>query len=228
MTEPISSYIHYLPPIFQESEFLDGFLLAFEKILTQAAPTDNWQALETKIAQTETYLRPISTDATEQQTPTDFLPWLAGWVALSLRDDWPEETKRHFIREIVPLYRMRGTKVGLKRMLEIYLGDGVPITIYDRKATTEAAIDVANHFAFEPPAHFFQVRIDVGTQDTTIIRQIQQIAQAIIEQEKPAHTFYGLQIRIPTMRLLSEALAASEKQNPLILGDNTLLGTQKV
>jgi phage tail-like protein len=220
MTELNSQYIRYLPPIFQESEFLDGYLLAFEKIFTQAALSDDWLALETKIAQSDRYIRPLRSNDVPRQTPANFLAWLAGWVALSLRDDWPEETQRRFIREIVPLYRLRGTKKGLECMLKIYLGDNVPIQIYDR--------NVENEFAFDPPPHFFQVRIDVNTQDTTIIRQIQQIAQAIIEQEKPAHTFYGMQIRMPTMRLLSEDLAEELGQDRLVLGKNTLLGTQQV
>jgi phage tail-like protein len=220
MTELNSQYIQYLPPIFQESEFLDSFLLAFEKIFTQADPGNDWLALETKIAQSDKYIRPLSSNNVPRQTPANFLSWLAGWVALSLRDDWPEETQRRFIREIVPLYRLRGTKKGLERMLKIYLGDNVPIQIYDR--------NVENEFAFDPPPHFFQVRIDVNTQDTTSIRQIQQIAQAIIEQEKPAHTFYGMQIRMPTMRLLSEDLAEELGQDRLVLGKNTLLGTQQV
>jgi phage tail-like protein len=220
MTELTSQYIRYLPPIFQESEFLDSFLLALERIFTQAAPGDDWLALETKIAQSDRYIRPLASNNVPRQTPGNFLSWLAGWVALSLRDDWPEETQRRFIREIVPLYRLRGTKAGMKRMLEIYLGDNVPIQIYDR--------NVENEFAFDPPPHFFQVRIDVNTQDTTSIRQIQQIAQAIIEQEKPAHTFYGMQIRMPTMRLLSEDLAEELGQDRLVLGKNTLLGTQQV
>ncbi|MCP5013266.1 MAG: phage tail protein I [Aestuariibacter sp.] len=231
MTEPISSYMHYLPPIFQESEVLNGFLLAFERILTQATSGDAKLALETQIAQTETYLRPLPTDLTEQQAPAEFLPWLAGWVALTLRDDWPEDTQRRFIREIVPLYQMRGTKAGLKRMLEIYLGDNVPVTIYDRNITYTPKI--TNTLTFAPPPHFFQVQISVTTQDTDIIRKIQQITQAIIEQEKPAHTFYGLQIAIPTMRLVSEslineALERGEVLAPLILGENTLLGTQAI
>ena len=217
--QPNSSYIHYLPPIFQESAFLDGYLLAFEKILSQAAATDARPALETVIAQSDKYFRPLPSGENQQQTPSEFLPWLAGWVALSLREDWPEETQRRFIREVVPLYRQRGTKTGLTRMLQIYLGDNVPIIIYDRRSETE--------LAFDPPAYFFQVQIEVSTQDTDEIRQIQQIAQAIIEQEKPAHTFYGLQILIPTMRLLSESLAEELEQNPLILGENTLLGTQQ-
>ena len=79
-----------------------------------------------------------------------------------------------------------------------------------------------------PPAYFFQVAIKVNTQETDEIRRIQQITQAIIEQEKPAHTFYGLQILVPTMRLLSEELAAKLNQKQLILGQNTLLGTQQL
>ena len=144
-------------------------------------------------------------------------------MALTLREDWPEQTKRQFIREVVPLYRQRGTKDGLSRLLQIYLGaDEESVFIYEQP----------DDFKFEtgtaPPPYFFQVAIKVNTQDTGEIRRTQQIAQAIIEQEKPAHTFYGLQILVPTMRLLSEDLAKQEGQDLLILGRNTLLGTQQL
>ena len=215
MTNSLSTYIHHLPPIFQESALVDGFLLAFEKVLSQASPDDKRPALETVIAQSHRYLRPMPSGDEQLQAPSDFLPWLAGWVALTLRDDWPEETQRKFIREVVGLYRHRGTKAGMARLLQIYLGDEVPVAIYDHPSD----------FGFAPPAHFFQVQIGVTTQDTDEIRRVQQIAQAIIEQEKPAHTFYGLQIMVPTMQLNSEEAAAKGK-TPLILGGNTLLGTQ--
>jgi phage tail-like protein len=221
MTEPVGSYIHYLSPILQESKFLDGFLLALEKILSQASPDDNRPALETVISQSHRYLKPMPSGEDQLPAPADFLPWLAGWVALTLRDDWPEQVQRQFIREVVPLYRQRGTKDGLGRLLQIYLGTGEEsVIIYDHP----------DDFNFEsgtvPPPYFFQVEIKVNTQETDEIRRIQQIAQAIIEQEKPAHTFYGLQLLVPTMRLLSAELAIELKQNPLILGQNTLLGTQ--
>lgn len=222
-TEPVSSYIHYLPPIFQDSLYLDGFLLALEKMLSQAGPDDSRPALETVIAHSHRYLRPMPSGEDQLQAPADFLPWLAGWVALTLREDWPEQTQRQFIREVVPLYRQRGTKAGMARLLQIYLGaDDESVFIYEQP----------DDFKFEagtaPPPYFFQVAIKANTQETGEIRRIQQIAQAIIEQEKPAHTFYGLQILVPTMRLLSEDLAAKLKQNPLILGQNTLLGTQQL
>lgn len=217
----VSTYLRYLPPIFQESAFLDGFLLAFEQILSQANPAETQPALETIIAQSYGYLRPMSSAEDPLQAPDEFLPWLAGWVALTLREDWPKSVQRQFIREVVPLYRQRGTKDGLSRLLQIYLGASTEdVTIYEQP----------DDFNFEggadPPPYFFQVAIKVNTQDTAEIRRIQQITQAIIEQEKPAHTFYGLQILVSTMRLLSEELAEKEGQDPLILGRNTLLGTE--
>lgn len=213
--ENVSTYLNYLPAIFHDDPFLGRFLLAFETILSQAPP-DHPPALEALIGQSHTYLKPLDSGADAGRTPASFLPWLAGWVALTLRDDWDEEVQRKFIREVVTLYRHRGTKAGLKRLLQIYLGDQTPITIYDDDAD----------FGFDPPAHFFQVEITVNDRDPVALRRKQQIAQAIIEQEKPAHTFYALQMLVPTMRLLSEELAAQLGGERLVLSVNTLLGTR--
>lgn len=210
-----STYLEYLPAIFQETPFLGRFLLAFERILSQAGADDEHPSLETIIEQSHAYFRPVLSVGDTQAAPSDFLPWLAGWAALTLREDLSEEKQRQFIRQIIPLYRQRGTKLGLQKILQIHLGDNIPITIYDDDAA----------FGFAPPAHFFQVEITLRDRDLNELRRKQAIAQAIIEQEKPAHTFYGLQIRVPTMRLVSEALAAQLNEPVLILGENTLLGT---
>ena len=213
--ETTSTYLNYLPAIFHDDPFLGRFLLAFETVLSQAPP-DHPPALEALIAQSHIYLKPLVSGEDDERTPQSFLPWLAGWVALTLRDDWNEEVQRKFIREVVTLYRQRGTKAGLIRLLQIYLGDQTPITIYDDD----------NDFGFDPPAHFFQVEITVNDRDPAALRRKQQIAQAIIDQEKPAHTFYALQMLVPTMRLLSEELAAQLGGERLVLGVNTLLGTR--
>jgi phage tail-like protein len=209
-----SSYLGYLPAIFrQEREPLVGqeaadepqepfvglFLRAFETVLSG---TDAEQpGLETTISHLADYLDPATTKA-------EFLPWLAGWVTLSLRADWDEATRRSFIQQIVPLYRLRGTKAGLERMLELYTGQ-LPQIDDD----------------FEQPAHFFQVRLKLSEADPELLQRKQEIAQAIIDQEKPAHTFYALQVAVPTMRLVSKARQQELKSPLLILGENTLLGT---
>ncbi len=213
--ENVSTYLNHLPAIFHDDPFLGRFLLAFETVLSQAPP-DHPPALEALIAQSHTYLKPLVSGTDDKRAPRAFLPWLAGWVALTLREDWDEEVQRQFIREVVTLYRQRGTKTGLKRLLQIYLGDQVPVAIYDDDTD----------FGFDPPAHFFQVEITVNDRDPAALRRKQQIAQAIIEQEKPAHTFYALQILVPTMRLLSEELAAQLGGERLVVGVNTLLGTR--
>lgn len=209
----MSTYLDHLPAFFREDPFAGRFLLAFEAVLTGGTRfTDSdVEGLEQIVGRIADYLDP-------QTTPEDFLPWLAGWVALSLRADWDADTKRGFIREIVPLYRQRGTLASLQRMLEIYLrplGDDVTrddVVIFDE---------------FDEPAHFFQVQLTLSDANPARLRGTQEIARAIIDQEKPAHTFYALKVVIPTMRLVSEELRKAENNVPelLILGQNTWLGT---
>lgn len=212
--EVVSSYLGQLPAIFAEDRLLGRFLLAFETLLTDDDPSLP-PSLETEIGGMARYFDPLA-------APAEFLPWLANWVALTLRADWEETTRRAFIQQIVPLYRLRGTRAGLQRMLELYTRE--PVTIMD-------SADAGLHL----PDHFFQVRITLNEPDLVRFRQKEQIARAIIEQEKPAHTFFALQVAIPTMRLVSRALqqqekSATGKEPPLlILGrpplGNTILGT---
>lgn len=212
-----SRYLDHLPAIFREDPFAGRFLLAFEAVLTGldgVEGLEDVEGLEQVIGRVPDYLDP-------RTTPEEFLPWLAGWVALSLRADWDADTKRGFIREVVPLYRQRGTLAGLQRMLEIYLrplGDQV------------TRDDVVIFDDFDQPPHFFQVRLTLNDADPTRLRGTQQIARAIIDREKPAHTFYALKVVIPTMRLVSEELKAAEGGVPelLILGRNTWLGTSEL
>jgi phage tail-like protein len=209
MTAPVSGYLDHLPAVFREDPFIGRFLLAFEALLTGGA--EDVEGLEQIIGRITDYLDP-------RTAPEEFLPWLAGWVALSLRADWDADTKRGFIREIVPLYRQRGTLAGLRRMLEIYLrplGDEVTrddVVIFDE---------------FDQPAHFFQVQLTLSDANPARLRGIQEIARSIIDREKPAHTFYALKVVIPTMRLVSAELKKAENDVPelLILGENTWLGT---
>jgi phage tail-like protein len=221
MSQRQSSYPQYLPAIYQDNAFLDRFLLAFERILTRGDEAQ--PALGEVIANIDRYFRPLAGDgATDRQAPPEFLPWLAGWVAFSLREDWDEATRRRYLSEIVSLYRRRGTKAGLRRMLQIYLGEETPITIYDTAADFRA-LDAD----FAPPPHFFQVEIREKDRDPRAVRHKERVALAIIDREKPAHTTYTLNITIPSMRLLSPQLAAELGEASLILGENSLLGASR-
>jgi phage tail-like protein len=196
--QPASSYLDYLPAIFRQDPFAGRFLLAFETVLSGAG---GQAGLETTIGRIADYLDPQKTDA-------DFLPWLASWVTLTLRADWDTQTQRDFIMRIVPLYQLRGTKAGLLQMLALY---------------TKSPVQIFDDFAGVP--HFFEVQLTLSEADPALLQSKQQIARAIIDQEKPAHTFYALRIAVPTMRLVSEDLHKSSGWPLLILGQNTLLGT---
>ena len=206
----MSDYLAYLPEVFREDPFAGRFLLAFQAVLTG---TDEAEGLEQIIGRTAAYLDPLTTGE-------EFLPWLAGWVALSLRADWDADTKRGFLREIVPLYRHRGTRAGLQRLLEIYLR---PLS------DTVTRDDVVIFDELDGPPHFFEVRLTLGDADAARLRRTQETARAIIDREKPAHTCYALKVVIPTMRLVSEELREREGGVPelLILNRNTWLGTKE-
>jgi len=189
----VSSYLDYLPALFQPEtgapNFMGRFLLAFEKILSGGLGDAEHPGIEEVIDRLEAYFdpgpaTPGKTPTAAERAPVEFLTWLAQWVALILREDWEEEEKRRFISRIVPLYRLRGTQAGLKEMLRTYTG-GLKVEIYE----------------FDEPAHYFQVEMFLGVRDPVTLRRQEQIARAIIDQEKPAHTYYALKTAIPTLQI---------------------------
>lgn len=106
MKDGRSRLLNYLPGIYADHPFLDGFLRIFESI---------WEPLERQIDQLYAYFDP-------HLTPTEFLPWLGTWVDLSLDENWPEARRRELIHRAADLYRRRGTPGALRDYLTIYLG----------------------------------------------------------------------------------------------------------
>jgi len=54
--------------------------------------------------------------------PQDFLGMLAGWVGMTMDDNWREDQKRRLVLKAVELYTWRGTKEGLAALVEAYTG----------------------------------------------------------------------------------------------------------
>ena len=211
---PTSTYLAYLPTLFQEVDFLGGFLLAFEKVLSGldhdpgGGPQDlhredliigknlvKYPGLEEVIDNIDLFFDPM-------KTPKEFLPWLAGWVALSLRDDWEEDVKRAFIAAIVSLYTLRGTKVGLKLLLNLYLKNA--------KVGSGDSVEIFDDYTEFP--HYFQVQLTLSDRDSSSYAQQLRIAQAVISQEKPAQTYYSLKILVPTMRITEDTVLPQDTQ----------------
>ena len=194
--QPTGQYITYLPAVLQEDQILQQFLLGFEQVLSgfetepQAAAivtpeTTSPPGLESILDNIHLYFNP-------QETPSEFLPWLAGWVGLSLKDEWDVRVKREFIRQVISLYQLRGTKIGLEKVLALYLknsGFGDKVKVYE-------------HFEHLP--HYFQVQLTLPDRDPEKYWRQARIAKAIIDQEKPAHTYYTLKILVPTMQITKD------------------------
>ncbi len=148
--------------------------------------------IEQRIEGLPSYFDPVT-------APPEFLPWLSSWVAFALRADLGESQQRQFLARVAPLYRRRGTPQNLRELLTIFTRGGVP--------TIE-----------EDPAqpYYFKVTMRLPPQDSPDVQLHQSaIAHALIDLEKPAHTYYDLVLLFPTMQIGKTST----------IGVDTLLGT---
>ncbi len=210
-----SSLMDYLPGIYREDPYLGQFLLAFEQVLLgQKNKQVDWANKE-EIRGLENIIAGISSLFDPFQAPKEFLPWLASWVAFSLREDVDEKKQREFIANMADLYRWRGTKKNLIRLFEIFT---------DRKPTLPDIADTTD-------PHYFKVLLDLselarGSGQTeeerqqVLARQI-EIAHALIRLEKPAHTRYTLDIVFPSFQVGSQS---GQTKYFTQVGKNTRLG----
>lgn len=159
----------YLPAIYRDDVFLGKYLWAFEQLLL---------GLEQQIDRLAILFDPL-------ETREEFLPWLASWVAFTLRSDLEPSQQRAFLARVIPLYRRRGTKTNLQDLLSIFT-TGVPSIVESNDSG---------------PAHHFRItlRLQQAVPETQL-RQI-AIAHALIDLEKPAHTTYDLDLSFPTMQI---------------------------
>ncbi len=216
----VSSLLNEIPAIFQEvsqpgtTNFLGRFLLAFEHILLglgeESEPgleeilggiVDSISG-ESRLAGIERYFEPGPTLEEHERTPSDFLPWLAGWAALTLREDWDEFRQRELIAKAVQLYRWRGTKRGVEEFLRIYTRLGVEINELNTPFQLGVHSTVGQDTIIGGGGpFFFKVRILLPIPDPNLITQQKEIAVAIVDLQKPAHTNYELDIDTPTFQI---------------------------
>ncbi len=153
---PTSMYIESLPVIYADNDFLARFLLLFQNV---------WEPLEQRQDHIDMYFDP-------RTSPASFLPWLASWLDLSFNQHWPEIRRRRLLAEAIDLYRWRGTRYGLVRMIEVCTG-----------ITPEVTENTAQPYTFD-------VKIALpkdGDIDKNLIDEL-------IRAHKPAHAGYRLEV----------------------------------
>jgi hypothetical protein len=215
----LSRYLDDLPAIYRQEasggrpDFLGRLLLAFEHVLTGVGDPQR-PGLEEVLdgifgegggvvmAGAHRYFMPGPTAPELERAPAEFLEWLSGWVAVTLREDWREEERRRILAEIVPSYRRRGTPDGLKQVLAAFTG-------VSQNSITVIEDDEDGNW----PPHYFQVRVKVpGVLD---LARWRGVLEPIIDMEKPAHTYYDLHLS-PT--------ATMQVGVHSTVGEDTLLG----
>ncbi|HEY1368274.1 MAG TPA: phage tail protein [Gaiellaceae bacterium] len=235
-----SGYLEYLPAIFAEDGdgdgpgFLARYLLGFERVLTGLGDVDD-PGLEEKLegipselgrpglAGSERYFEPGPELDDGLRAPADFLDWLGTWVALAFRGDLGdakqrEGLQRELIAKAVWLYSLRGTKDGLEQLLHIYTRMGVTVDELEARwqlGATTSTLGIDTYLDGGAP-HFFRVTVRFPASDPRGRARLTELAQAIVDAEKPAHTHYDLEIQMNTMLLGVEGRST--------LGVDTLLG----
>jgi phage tail-like protein len=179
-----------LPSVYHSSEDLCTLLSALDTILFEP----NKQALESQIAG-------IARLFSAMETPDEFLPWLAQWVALSHRMGLPLEQQRRLVGRIVPLYAWRGTKRYLTELLKLYLPTGAEVRVEDQEFNGfkigMAKVGLDTWLERDRP-FWFKVTIRVPSSGTHAERgpqwqdEWQKRIRQVVELAKPAHTTYDL------------------------------------
>lgn len=266
-------FYEYLPAIYQrgdflgEADFLKKFLKGFEDVLLGREADDDAMAEKGLVE----VLERISDYFAPDRAPDEFIEWLAGWVALdvgkntdgedsdeqekdgaSVRQYYPYEEekrsrRRHLIRKIAPIYHLRGTREGLRQIIDIYFGDDLrsfhinelikPFVVGDPEGLEKVRADYARCIGEEESGIDFS-KISISTLlarenydalgavvgRSTVVGEaptyyfilyaenllpVSRVAAAytkrgmaaVIDLEKPAHTYYALKLRVPGMRV---------------------------
>ena len=107
---PKVTFVDYLPEIYRapenNSKFLERFLGIFQSIYVD---------LEDKIDNT-----PLKYDV--DHTTKDFLSWIGDWLSLKNTSVWSEEQLRRLVKEAVKIYKMKGTKRAVAKIVKEYIG----------------------------------------------------------------------------------------------------------
>ena len=182
------SYLRHMPQIFQTdaalgNDFLREYLWIFQHV---------FDSITTKLDRGHRYYDP-------RETPAEFLPWLASWVALTVDIDWPELKKRKLLRSAAELYKYRGTRHALKEVIKIFL-EREPTIEENRWPYAGFRIGVTSSVGVDSIVlpkidldHCFIVQIPVAADEIT--EEMVVKIHNLINLEKPAHTTYFLQFK---------------------------------
>jgi len=107
-----SSWIRYLPAVYRRNEDSAAFLDRVLRLLESVERDDT-----SVVDSLPLLFDPLSSP--NEGAPASWLDWLAGWLAVTLDESWPEAKRRDVVASAFELLALRGTPEGLRRLLEL-------------------------------------------------------------------------------------------------------------
>lgn len=167
-----------LPGLFQGDDFTCRFVSAFDTVIAPVFNTlDNMAA----------YLDPGT-------APEDFLDWLAGWFGLELDATWAIDRRRAAVRDIVELYRWRGTTKGLRTQLQLQLGPDTEVEIDEGGGVTWSPAPGSDL----PGSASDEVVVRVRVEDAAAV-DVPRV-EAMVRSVAPAHLVTRVEVAALTTR----------------------------
>lgn len=184
-------YSGFVPSIFKEEKdeasFMERYLKIFEHILAGKEDEGITKSDNNRSEVFQNLFHPVL-------MKEDFLIFLGKWIGLTLKENWNIKTKREILAKIIPLYRIRGTKRGLEEYIKICTGDSVEII----EEVKPFQIGITSHAGKDTilggllPHHFI---VNVNIRESDDLQNKRVILKELIDQEKPLHTKYSLNIK---------------------------------
>lgn len=183
-----SSYLRYLPEVYQEDEeskdFLERYLAIFQSFFME---------MEEDIEYSANWFDP-------DITPQDFLEWLAGCVGIDDVGIWGREKLRGLIKNAFEIYREKGTRKGISDIITHYTGEEPFIIEYSQYCNfldpNESGDVLSRLYSGNPYVFIVLVR-----QEVVPDAERSRILSRIIDRQKPAHTEGRLVVLKPSICL---------------------------
>lgn len=137
------SWTQYLPELYQNlpGAVLERYLEIFQGI---------YEETERKIREAPALL-------TIEKTDRIYLEWLADWLGIQEVSAWKTENLRRYLPEAAEISLLLGTREGLKRLTELYLGESV----YIEESWEEPRVTVAVRAEAVPDSKAHQALLQI-------------------------------------------------------------------
>lgn len=222
---PRETYLNYLPSIYQEDEgsrvFLERYLSLFATFMDNV--TEEIEAVPQLYELTS--------------TSEEFLQWIGSWMGIKEVKRWDQDRLRTLLLEAPVLFKRRGTRDVLERLLEIYLGEKplmleqFETTIHIQDSGLKRVFDQL--YGTDPYSFFVFIRSELIEDE-----EVRSFVEQLVEDEKPAYT-KGLVVSLdPWMYLdmhsylgvntyLSELSLLRLNQRSVIPADTVLIDVER-